>query len=166
MKSISDLTNRELDDFINKGHLGILTKDISELRFFYNRLIEEKKRRNLKLKELQKILPIEKYFRVYSDVGSYLFKVIECKEAPKNMHVTHICHIEGIKILNDNLTYINNSDIENWQISDELEFGWNSKSQEMIFWIKGSFAPHEVFEIDEQTFNKYIKTLELLGFDL
>lgn len=52
MKSISELTNIELDDFINKGHLGISTKDICELQFFYNRLIEEKKRRNLKLKEL------------------------------------------------------------------------------------------------------------------
>ena len=56
MKSISELTNIELDDFINKGHLGISTKDICELQFFYNRLIEEKKRRNLKLKELQKVL--------------------------------------------------------------------------------------------------------------
>ena len=52
MKSISELTNIELDDFINKGHLRISTKDICELQFFYNRLIEEKKRRNLKLKEL------------------------------------------------------------------------------------------------------------------
>ena len=57
MKSINELTDIELDDFINNGHLGILTKEISELQFFYNSLTEEKMRRNLKLKELQKTLP-------------------------------------------------------------------------------------------------------------
>ena len=56
MKSIGELTDKELDDFINNGHLGILTKEISELQFFYNSLTEEKMRRNLKLKELQKTL--------------------------------------------------------------------------------------------------------------
>ena len=53
---IEEFINKELDDFINNGHLGILTKDISELQFFYNSLTEEKMRRNLKLKELQKTL--------------------------------------------------------------------------------------------------------------
>lgn len=165
MKSISDLTNIELDDFISKGHLGRLTKDIFELQFFYNRLIEEKKRRNLKLKELQKVLPLNKYFRVNTSIGSYLFKVIDCKEADKNMHITHYCRIKGIKIVDNKLSFFNNDKYDNWQINDAIEFGWNSKKQEIIFWIKGHFAPYEVFEIDEEKFNKYIKTLELLGFD-
>ena len=36
MKSINQLTDRELKQIEDYGHLGISTKDIAELHFFFN----------------------------------------------------------------------------------------------------------------------------------
>ncbi len=47
MKSLSELNNLELTDLLVKGHIGNDTKDIAELRFFYNSVKEEIKRRDL-----------------------------------------------------------------------------------------------------------------------
>ena len=41
------LKDEELDKLYNEGHLGDMTKYISELHFFYNMVEEEIKRRKL-----------------------------------------------------------------------------------------------------------------------
>jgi len=47
MKNLSELNNLELTDLLVKGHIGNDTKNIAELRFFYNSVKEEIKRRDL-----------------------------------------------------------------------------------------------------------------------
>ena len=95
-KPLDELTNRELDQLIANGHIGTNTKQIKELWNFYVSVEEEKKRRNLKLREIKKILPIGNCYRTNTAFGTYLFRVIDCKEAPKRMHITHFCAIDGV----------------------------------------------------------------------
>lgn len=45
--SLSALSDEDLEVLYTEGHLGNVTKYISELYFFYNRVEEEIKRRNL-----------------------------------------------------------------------------------------------------------------------
>ena len=45
--SLSMLKNEELEKLYNEGHIGDMTKYISELHFFYNQVEEEIKRRKL-----------------------------------------------------------------------------------------------------------------------
>ena len=97
-KSLNELTNIELDQLIASGHIGTNTKQIKELWHFYVSVEEEKKRRNLQLREIKKILPIGNYYRTNTAFGTYLFRVIDCKEAPKGMHITHFCAIDGVKV--------------------------------------------------------------------
>jgi len=164
-KSLNELTNRELDMLITNGHLGNSTKQIKELWHFYISVEEEKKRRDLQLREIQKVLPISKYFRTITTLGTFLFRVVDCKEAPKGMHITHFCEIDGIRVSKNKLTRINTSNKENYELSSSIEFGWNAKSQQMVFWVKGDFAPFEVMEQTEEQNNEFIRTLDLLGFD-
>lgn len=164
-KSLNELTNLELDQLIANGHLGNSTKQIKELWHFYVSVEEEKKRRNLQLKEIQKTLPIAKYFRTITKFGTLLFRVVDCKEAPKGMHITHFCEIDGIRVDKNKLTRINTSNAKNYELSSAIEFGWDAKSQRMIFWIKGDFAPYEVMEQTEEQNKDFIRTLDLLGFD-
>ena len=74
-KSLNELTNLELDQLIINGHLGNSTKQIKELWHFYVSVEEEKKRRNLQLREIQKTLPIAKYFRTITKFGTFLFRI-------------------------------------------------------------------------------------------
>ena len=166
MISIQELSEEEFDDLEKNGHIGIRTKNIVELQNFYFGVDNERKRRNLRLREIQKILPINKYFRTITSFGTFLFQVIECKNVNiENMHITHYCHIKGIKIHGNKLTYFDNADNDDWCINDAIEFGWNSKYQEMIFWVKGDIAPFEVFAETENSFKEFMSTLNLLGFD-
>ena len=165
-KSISNLTNYELDNIIKNGHIGEDTKKISELWQFYCYIEEEKKRRDLKVKELQKIMPIDKYFRTVTNKGTYLFKIIDCKESPEEMHITHYCAIHGLKIENNELIIIDTSQMHNYGLDSSVEFGWNAKAQEMIFWIIDDLAPYEVMEQTEEQYNNFIKSFEMLGFEL
>lgn len=48
MRSISELTNSELDNIQLFGQIGNKTRGIAELQHFYNAIEEEIKRRNLK----------------------------------------------------------------------------------------------------------------------
>ena len=48
MRSISELTDVELDNLQLFGQLGNKTRSIAELQHFYNAIEEEIKRRNLK----------------------------------------------------------------------------------------------------------------------
>lgn len=164
-KSLYDLTDRELDMLIANGHLGNSTKEIKELWDFYISVEEEKKRRNLRLREIQKILPIAKCFRTITSLGTFLFRVVDCKEAPKGMHITHFCSIDGIRVDKNKLTKINTSNKKDYELSSSIEFGWNAKSQQMVFWVKGDFAPFEVMEQTEEQNSDFIRTLDLLGFD-
>lgn len=164
-KSLNELTNLELDQLITNGHLGNSTKQIKELWHFYVSVEEEKKRRNLQLREIQKTLPIAKYFRTITKFGTLLFRVVDCKEAPKGMHITHFCEIDGIRVDKNKLTKINTSHAKNYELSSAIEFGWNAKSQQMVFWIKGDLAPYEVMEQTEEQNKDFIRTLDLLGFD-
>lgn len=165
-KSISTLSDRELSYLIKDGHIGVQTKSISELWSFYCAVEEEIKRRELKRKELQKVLPIDKYFRVITNEGSYLFKVVECCNAPEGMHITHYCRIEGFEIVDNTLKPIKTLSSEDFQISDSLEFGWNAYRQEMIFWQKGSIAPYETIETSKESYDSILRTFEIVGFDV
>ena len=164
-KSLNELTNGELDQLIANGHIGTNTKQIKELWHFYVSVEEEKKRRNLQLREIKKILPIGNYYRTNTAFGTYLFRVIDCKEAPKGMHITHFCAIDGVKVDKNKLTRINTSNVKNYELNPAVEFGWNAETQHMVFWIKGDFASDEVIEQTEEQNKDFVRTLDLLGFD-
>lgn len=165
--SIQELSEEAFEDLEKNGHIGIRTKNIAELQSFYSAIEDERKRRNLRLREIQKMLPINEYFRTVTSFGTFLFQVIECKSVnnPENMHITHYCHIRGIKIYKNKLIYFDNAYNDDWCINDAIEFGWNSKWQKMIFWVKGDIAPFEVFTETEDSFKEFMCTLDLLGFD-
>lgn len=164
--SIQELSDKDFACLEECGHLGTKTRDIAELQYFYFAIEDERKRRNLKLIELQKKLPINKFFRVNTDSGSYVYKVMNCTAAPKDWHITHFTEIEGIKIKDNKLAYYKNNTNENWQIDESIEFGWNANSQEMLFWVKGNDAPYETIEIDENYYNQLMQTFENIGFDI
>ena len=69
--------------------------------WIYDRVKEELKRRDLKSRECQKNLPKDKYFTVETCNGRYFYQVIDCKEAPKGMHITHYCKVVGFIIHNN-----------------------------------------------------------------
>lgn len=46
--TLDKLSDKELEQLRNEGHIGEMTKDIEELHFFYNRVEEEIKRRRKK----------------------------------------------------------------------------------------------------------------------
>lgn len=163
MKSINQLSTTELKTLINKGYLSYMN-NIYEMGWIYDRVKEELKRRELKLKEIQKTLPTDRYFKVETRNGAYFYQVVDCKEAPKGIHITHYCKVIGF-IINDNkLKQFNNYTDIHWQINGSVEFGWDGITQQMIYWIKGDFAPYETIEITEQKYQDYIYYLESFGF--
>ena len=164
MKSINQLSTTELKTLINKGYLSYMN-NIYEMEWIYNRIKEELKRRELKLKEIQKILPIDRYFKVETCNGTYFYQVVDCKKAPKGMHITHYCKVVGFIIHDNKLKQFNNYKDINYQLDDSVEFGWDKISQEMIYWVKGSLGPYETIEITEQKYQDYIYYLESFGFD-